>query len=137
MPGHGGAVLASRAGRAGELAARYGGEEFAVLLPHTDIGDASSMPKAFCESVRDRQIPHAQSDVSPYVTISVGVASMGDPERQPRARGSACRLGVTARWTMLVETADLALYRAKMSGRNRAVAAANDAAAAGEFATAT
>jgi hypothetical protein len=40
--------------------------------------------------------------------------------------------------TILVETADLALYRAKTAGRNQvAVASANDAAAAGELAVAS
>ena len=69
------------------------------------------------------------------MTISVGVASIG---KYPDAAAAFSRQGAAfAGATMLVETADLALYRAKMAGRNRAaVASANDAAAAGEFATA-
>lgn len=128
-------TIASRARRAGELAARYGGEEFAVLLPQTGIGEASKLAEVICDSVRDCQIPHAQSGAAPHVTISVGVASIG---KYPDAAAAFSRQGAAfAGATMLVETADLALYRAKMAGRNRAaVASANDAAAAGEFATA-
>jgi diguanylate cyclase (GGDEF)-like protein len=132
-------AVASRARRAGELAARYGGEEFAVLLPQTGIGEASKLAEVICDAVRDCQIPHQQSDSAPHVTISVGVASIG---KYPDAAAAFAREGVTpaafsAGATILVEAADLALYRAKMAGRNQAVvASANDAAAAGELAAA-
>jgi diguanylate cyclase (GGDEF)-like protein len=132
-------AVAGKARRAGELAARYGGEEFAVLLPQTGIGEACKLAEIICAAVRDCQIPHEQSGAAPHVTISVGVASIG---KYPDATAAFSREGpaeaFSAGATILVETADLALYRAKMAGRNQvAVASANDAAAPGELAAAS
>jgi diguanylate cyclase (GGDEF)-like protein len=132
-------AVTSKARRAGELAARYGGEEFAVLLPQTGIGEARKLADIICDAVRDCQIAHEQSGAGPHVTISVGVASIG---KYPDGAAAFSREGVapaafSAGETILVETADLALYRAKMAGRNQlAIASANDAAAAGELAAA-
>jgi diguanylate cyclase (GGDEF)-like protein len=128
-------AVASRARRAGELAARYGGEEFAVLLPQTGIGEAGKLAEVICETVRDCEIPHEQSGAAPHVTISVGVASIG---KYPDAAAAFSRDGAaSAGATILIETADLALYRAKMAGRNQAaVASPNDATAPGELAAA-
>jgi diguanylate cyclase (GGDEF)-like protein len=132
-------VVANRARRAGELAARYGGEEFAVLLPQTDLAAASALAEVICAAVRERGIPHEQSGAAPYVTISVGVASIGE---FPDSAAAFSREGVAANAfspgaTVLVETADHALYAAKTAGRNRvATAGPNDAAvllAAGEL----
>jgi diguanylate cyclase (GGDEF)-like protein len=121
-------VLAAGMRRAGELAARYGGEEFAVLLPHTDLEQAHRVAERMCAAVREEAIAHAGSEVSPHVTISVGVAS------------TACIVGRPARWLRkgvlagvlhaervdLVKAADSALYLAKSTGRNRVVSALND-----------
>jgi diguanylate cyclase (GGDEF)-like protein len=132
-------VLAGKARRAGEMAARYGGEEFAVLLPHVDIAEAKKLGEVICASVRDCEIPHEHSDAAPYVTVSVGAASIAD---LPELAATLSREGTLPSATMpgatvLVETADHALYRAKKSGRNRVVAAGIDdaAGAAGQIAT--
>lgn len=132
-------VLAGKARRAGELAARYGGEEFAVLLPHVDIAEARKLGEAICAAVRGCRIPHEHSDAAPYVTISAGAASIAD---LPELAATLSREGTLPSATMpgatvLVETADHALYRAKKSGRNRVVAAGIDdaAGAAGQIAT--
>jgi diguanylate cyclase (GGDEF)-like protein len=131
-------VLAGKARRAGELAARYGGEEFAVLLPHVDIAEARKLGEAICAAVRGCGVPHEYSDAAPYVTISAGAASIAD---LPELAATLSRVGTLPSATMpgatvLVETADHALYRAKKSGRNRVVAAGIDdaAGAAGQFA---
>jgi len=132
-------AVASRARRAGELAARYGGEEFAVLLPHTHMAEANKVAELICDAVRAREVPHEQSAAAPYVTISVGVASIGE---FPGAAAAFSREGLAANAfspgaTVLIEAADHALYQAKAAGRNRVVAASpNDAAvllAAGEL----
>ena len=133
-------AVANKARRAGELAARYGGEEFAVLLPQTGIGEACKLAEIICDAVRNCQIPHEQSGAAPHVTISAGVASIGKYPDAAAAFSRECvaPAAFSAGETILVETADLALYRAKTAGRNQvAVASANDAAAAGELAVAS
>ena len=83
--------------------ARMGGEEFAVVLPHTALEDARTMAERMRKSVHDLMIPHAGSPTGKVVTISAGVAAWSSQ------RSSA----------EVVSEADKALYRAKMSGRNR------------------
>ena len=98
-------VLAERARRPSDLVARYGGEEFVCLLPETDGPGATRVAEGFRAAVAERRIPHAQSPVAPYVTISLGVATV-----IPSVESSPDRLA---------EMADQLLYRAKRSGRNR------------------
>ena len=98
-------VLAERARRPSDLVARYGGEEFVCLLPETDGSGATRVAEGFRAAVAERRIPHAQSPVAPYVTISLGVATV-----IPSVESSPDRLA---------EMADQLLYRAKRSGRNR------------------
>ncbi|MEM8602236.1 MAG: diguanylate cyclase [Cyanobacteria bacterium P01_H01_bin.121] len=88
------------------LVARYGGEEFAVILPHTDSVAAYQVAVTLCDAVRELQISHEASDVSPFVTLSLGVAALIPSDQ-------------TAPQT-LVQAADQALYRAKQQGRNQA-----------------
>jgi diguanylate cyclase (GGDEF)-like protein len=124
-------VLAGRARRAGEMTARYGGEEFAVLLPHTDTEAAKKLAELMCESVREQKIPHAGSEVAPHVTVSIGVASMAQVLKFAAAlsREAAAAAMTRSGATLLVETADHALYQAKMAGRDRVAAAGDDGAA--------
>jgi len=95
--------------RPGDVVARYGGEEFACILPATDFEGALAVGAGIEQAVRGLQIPHAQSDVSDVVTLSIGV-SMGLPERD----GDPARL---------LALADAQLYRAKHGGRARACGA--------------
>jgi diguanylate cyclase (GGDEF)-like protein len=120
-------ALATRARRAGEMAARYGGEEFAVLLPHVDHAEAKKLGEVICATVRKCEIRHAKSDVAPHVTVSVGAATITD---LPELAASLSRTGnlpsaTIPGATVLIEMADHALYRAKLSGRNRVVAASD------------
>ena len=127
-------AVAKLARRAGELAARYGGEEFAVLLPHIDIAAARRVGELVCRAVREQEIPHEGSAVAPFVTISVGVAciadlpkSAGEEARDAVADGSPAVAGVILGGAvLLIETADRALYEAKLAGRNRVIAACQD-----------
>jgi len=98
-------LLSDRARRPSDLVARYGGEEFVCLLPETDGPGAIRVAEDFRTSVAECRIPHAQSPVIPYVTISLGVATV-----IPSAEGSP---------EQLAEMADQLLYRAKRTGRNR------------------
>jgi len=85
--------------------ARYGGEEFVVVLANADLEGALLVAEQLREGVELLALPHGASDVSPHVTISLGVAStvpeIGDDSRS------------------LVAAADAMLYHAKAGGRNQ------------------
>ena len=97
-------ALAAVPNRAGDLVARYGGEEFACLLTGTNTEGARAVAERMREAVSDLAIPHAWSNITGNVSISVGVAilipaSDGEPES-------------------LIQLADEMLYEAKNAGRN-------------------
>ncbi|MEH1914413.1 PleD family two-component system response regulator [Nostoc sp.] len=93
--------------RPGDLVARYGGEEFAVILPNTDTKGATHVADEICHAIRGLAIPHQNSQVSPYVTISVGFTTeIPQPDSDLEE---------------MIATADRALYKAKAAGRDRFV----------------
>lgn len=102
------AFLALTVGRTGDLVARYGGEELAVLLPATDLAGALRLAARLCQGIEEQAIPHPAAPAG-RVTASVGVAALV-PEPGQEAE-------------VLIEAADLALYRAKAAGRNQVCAA--------------
>jgi diguanylate cyclase (GGDEF)-like protein/PAS domain S-box-containing protein len=104
-----GAVMREVFQRAGELPARYGGEEFAAILPGLTEENALKVAEKFLRVMAERAIPHAASDVSPYVSVSIGLVSAKvDSDRD-------------ADW--FISRADEALYQSKKAGRNRVTAA--------------
>jgi adenylate cyclase len=90
-----------------DLVARYGGEEFAVVLPNTYIKGAMNFAESIQRAIAKLAIPHAQSDVSAYVTLSMGVTSLVPT--------------LTTSPEQLIAHADQGLYAAKAQGRNCAV----------------
>jgi diguanylate cyclase (GGDEF)-like protein len=101
-------ALLIQACRTGDIVARTGGEEFAVLLPDTDAAGAFQFATRLCDIVRGHPFPSPAAGAEPIrVTTSIGVVA-GAPEQ----RGDFAAL-FTAR-------ADVALYVAKRSGRDRA-----------------
>lgn len=107
-------AIGAQARRPRDLAARYGGDEMTAILPDTDAAAALEIAEAMVRDVRALRIPHEESGIAPWVTLTVGVATFS-PERD--------RDG-----TDLLERADAALYEAKREGRDRA-RGASDAAA--------
>lgn len=98
-------VLRQTASRTSDLAARYGGEEFALLLPHTHADGATALAETVRAGVESLRIPHPDSEVGPYVTVSIGIATADPTEGNAAAD--------------LIGAADRALYEAKHAGRNR------------------
>lgn len=92
-------------GRSGEVVARIGGEEFVVMLPNVDLAQANVAAQRLRASLAEREVAHGGSLVSPYVTLSIGVAEL-DPETMDH-------------FDLLLQRADQALYRAKRQGRDR------------------
>lgn len=84
--------------RATDVPGRWGGEEFVVVLPSSTFLDAVTL----AEHIRDH-LEKFNFSFNSRVTVSIGVA--------------ACRATDTVEEWM--QRADLALYRAKVSGRNQ------------------
>ncbi|MGV2828086.1 diguanylate cyclase domain-containing protein [Myxosarcina sp. GI1(2024)] len=97
--------------RPADLAARYGGEEFAVILPQTPSANALKVAATIRQAVKNLEIPHPNSAISNFVSLSLGVASTIPTVRTNRLQ--------------LVAAADDALYRAKTQGRDRVVLSPN------------
>jgi diguanylate cyclase (GGDEF)-like protein len=89
-----------------DLVARCGGEEFAVIVPNTPSEGAKHVAEGICTSVQGLRRPHARSEATAFVTLSLGVATIIPPDDGGDA-------------TDLVKAADLALYQSKAVGRNR------------------
>ena len=68
-------ALARRLQRPSDLIARYGEEEFAILLPDTQLKGALNVAREIKLLIADLKIANAASDVSPYLTVSIGIAS--------------------------------------------------------------
>ena len=91
--------------RPDDIVARYGGEEFGILLPKCFYDGAIRVAGDVFDCIRGLKIPHNGSEIENFVTISMGVSSL-IPHEQMQAAS-------------LIDMADLALYRAKDSGRNQ------------------
>lgn len=91
-----------------DLAARYGGEEFGVILPDTGSDGSGIVAEKIRQSVLGLDIAHKNSKVTPWVTLSLGVATL-----EPGKKGHTM--------DALMESADKALYEAKAQGRNRVI----------------
>jgi diguanylate cyclase (GGDEF)-like protein len=87
-----------------DLVARYGGEELIAVLFGADRAHAENVARAVLESIRELRIPHTGSLTRPYVTASVGAATL-----EPGSEYSH---------DIAVQLADRALYTAKETGRD-------------------
>jgi diguanylate cyclase (GGDEF)-like protein len=99
-------ALKSALKRPGDLVARYGGEEFAIILPHTTALQAANICNNIRTGIRELAIEHSGSQVSPFVTLSMGVAS---------TEPSVTKMSTE----MLLSLSDAALYVAKQQGRDQ------------------
>src|SRR5581483_2994418 len=95
-----------------DVPARFGGEEFAILLPETPSEKALEIAERIRRAVAAHAFEVETSSEPIRATISMGVASY------PRDGAEA---------NELVHQADLAVYRAKLQGRNRVLHASDEA----------
>ena len=88
--------------RESDLLARIGGDEFAIVLPNCDSEEAQRVGDIVATAVRE----HVPQPVGvPQITVSVGIAMFGR--------------GIEADIDSLIAEADVAMYAAKASGRDR------------------
>ncbi len=100
-----GTTLKTLVGRATDIVARYGGEEFVAILTNTDQQGAVTLAERIRKAVETLAIPHSESKISDFVTVSLGIATV-----------YATRLATPEQ---VVDMADEAMYSAKKAGRNR------------------
>jgi diguanylate cyclase (GGDEF)-like protein len=100
--------------RISDALARFGGEEFVVLLVEADHDSAALVANRIRAGVARLPVELAGGE-EVAVTVSIGVATLDDFERDHAIEGVA---------QQLVAQADGALYQAKQGGRNRVVASA-------------
>ena len=99
-------ALTSTVNRPLDMVARWGGEEFIALLPDTPERGAKKIAEDMLTAVINLQISHALSLTSDFVSVSLGIANY-------------VKLKQAVDLDEIIHTADLALYEAKKSGRNR------------------
>jgi len=94
-------------GRTSDVACRYGGEEFGIILPNTTGTEAIEVAERYRRAFEQEVWSAA---VGKVVTASFGVSDM-------------ISLPQATSFNDLIASADAALYRAKLNGRNRVEAA--------------
>ena len=94
--------------RPADLAARYDEGRLAVLIPDTHPASARKVVQAFCDALAALRMPHAASRVSPWVTVSVGLAST--------------EVGEDGEGEAVVQRAVAHLERARKAGHHQVVA---------------
>lgn len=80
-----------------DMKLRYGGDEFIIIMPETDIEEATKSANRFLKNVSA-----IDSEIQNYITTSIGVAEFKDKESLES----------------LIKRADLALYDSKALGGN-------------------
>jgi len=94
-----------------DVPARFGGEEFSILLPETPPKQALEIAERIRHAVAER-LYEAETSTEPIrATVSIGVSSYPTHATDANA---------------LIHQADLAVYRAKVQGRNRVLGASSE-----------
>lgn len=83
---------------------RLGGEEFIAVLPNTDIDGAEFVASRIIKQLTLAKIEHAYNEVNDIITVSMGITTV-IPDK-------------TTTQEELIDTADMAMYKAKDSGKN-------------------
>ena len=90
-----------------DICFRYGGEEFSILLTETTMEEAEAVAERIRKAVDEYPFTVKVSHPTEIISVSLGVSCMsGDKQKSI---------------TELINEADIALYQAKASGKNRVV----------------
>jgi diguanylate cyclase (GGDEF)-like protein/putative nucleotidyltransferase with HDIG domain len=108
---HGIATVFQRHLRHSDVPARFGGEEFAIILPETTPNEAVAIAERIRRAVAEEEFEVETSSEPIRATVSFGIAAFPSD-------------GTDA--NELVHQADLAVYRAKLQGRNRVLRATSE-----------
>jgi diguanylate cyclase (GGDEF)-like protein len=92
------ALCLQKGHRTADVVARVGGEEFALILPETDVIGALEVAERIRAAITN------SSELKQPLTLSMGVSTLH---------------GTNVETDLLIQQADLALYEAKRTGRNR------------------
>lgn len=88
-----------------DLVARYGGEEFTVIMANSGAQEAMRVAERIRKKIEEIEIPTSNGRTR-HVTASLGIAIFPHASAEPQG---------------ILKAADVALYEAKHSGRNRCV----------------
>lgn len=92
--------------RKNDIFSRFGGEEFTILLPETPLAEAEQIANRLCAQIARTAIETPEQQLS--FTVSCGVTQLREDDKSPDT---------------ILKRADIALYQAKQSGRNKVIVA--------------
>ncbi len=90
--------------RSSDFVARYGGEEFMIICPELNKQEGKQLAEKLCRIIEETPFPQETKLPHKKITISIGVAVFPDDSQSPKE---------------LIHFSDIALYKAKNSGRNQ------------------
>lgn len=96
--------------RPDDIASRYGGEEFCLILPHIQQDKAFAISERIRKSIEESEFKTSSGTIR--VTISIGLFMLTASENKSVSES--------------IEKADMALYHAKQTGRNKVVIYSNE-----------
>jgi diguanylate cyclase (GGDEF)-like protein len=94
--------------RSTDLLARYHEEKFAIILPNTEFEGAVYVAELIRKQVHSLKIPHLQSKIDEFLSLSIGIATIFPSQKIPQ--------------NTLVEIVEKATDEAKNKGKNLIVA---------------
>lgn len=100
------ARLLKKSARQMDIVTRFAGERFCVILPGTSVKESYSVAERFRREVERAGFTHEENLPLGRLTVSIGIATAPDNGGDTLS---------------LIAAADVALHRAKISGRNRVV----------------
>ncbi len=93
-----------------DIAGRFGGEEFIIALPETGAREAHEVAERLRQTIANASFAVTTSPAAIRATMSLGVACFPDDANTQKN---------------LIHAADVAVYQAKIQGRNRVVCSAD------------